>query len=117
MNAFQLRNVFEQSKAKNDILGRWSRKSVKEVQQLDAQWDVLDRLLEDFEANVKEQAEILKANVLTKIDNFDSDIIRFGQRWKNSRPKKQDNFEQASQMFKQFRLELNALLKMKDELM
>ncbi|OQR75617.1 cytoplasmic dynein 2 heavy chain 1-like, partial [Tropilaelaps mercedesae] len=111
-----LRSVYEQSEAKNEILGRWSRKSVKELGQLHAQWDTLDRLLEDFEASVKEQAEVLKANVLTKIDNFGNDVVRFEQRWLNSRPKKQENFEHASQLFKEFRLELNALLKMKHEL-
>lgn len=73
--------------------------------------------MEDFEASVKEQAEVLKANVLTKMDNFDSDVVRFEQRWNNSRPNKQDNFEQASQLLKEFRLEINALLKTKGELM
>lgn len=66
---------------------------------------------------MKEQTEILRANVLTKMHNFDSDVIRFGQRWKNSRPKKQDNPGQTAQLLKEFRLELNALLKTKTELM
>ncbi|XP_028968661.1 cytoplasmic dynein 2 heavy chain 1 [Galendromus occidentalis] len=112
----ELQNVYEQSEAKNQILGRWSRKSVKELNQLSAQWDTLDRLIEDFEANVREQAEVLKANLLTKMDNFDSDVTRLCLRWKNSRPKKKDDFEQASQLLKEFRLELNALLKTKGEL-
>ncbi|XP_022659262.1 cytoplasmic dynein 2 heavy chain 1-like [Varroa destructor] len=113
----ELRSVYEQNEVKNEILGRWSRKSVKELSQLNAQWDTLDRLLEDFEVSVKEQTEILRANVLTKMHNFDSDVIRFGQRWKNSRPKKQDNPGQTAQLLKEFRLELNALLKTKTELM
>ena len=87
------------------------------MNQLSAQWDTLDRLIEDYEANVKEQAEVLKANLLTKMDNFDSDVTRFSQRWKNSRPKKKDDFELATQLLKEFRLELNALLKTKGELM
>ncbi|XP_064482982.1 cytoplasmic dynein 2 heavy chain 1-like [Ornithodoros turicata] len=118
----QLLSKYKDADAKNEILSRWSRKSIAEVAHLQSQWDMLDRMLEEHRDIVSRQVDILKANMASKVQNFESDLERYGARWHHFKPQNEVTdmdaaaVEKATGILKEMRVEFDALLKTKEAL-
>ncbi|XP_071126281.1 cytoplasmic dynein 2 heavy chain 1-like isoform X2 [Mytilus edulis] len=78
--------LFEKAEAKNKLLRSVAGGGVDSLSQLQAFWDKFELMMESHQLMVKEQVEVMKSNVDSRVKVFKQDIEKFAARWHQLKP-------------------------------
>ncbi|KAJ8297986.1 LOW QUALITY PROTEIN: hypothetical protein KUTeg_024517 [Tegillarca granosa] len=78
--------LFEKADAKNKLLRSVAGGGVESLNQLQARWDKFELMMESHQLMVKEQVEVMKTNVDSRVKAFKQDIEKFAARWHQLKP-------------------------------
>ncbi|XP_033632471.1 cytoplasmic dynein 2 heavy chain 1-like isoform X2 [Asterias rubens] len=83
----EIKPLFEKSESKNKLLRTVAGGGVDQLSQLQARWDKFEIMMESHELMVREQVEVMKSNVESRVEAFVSDLEKFAARWHQFKPK------------------------------
>ncbi|EDO38992.1 predicted protein [Nematostella vectensis] len=83
----QIQPLFEKAESKNKLLRNVAGGGVEQIGQLQARWDKFELMLESHELMVKEQVEVMKSNVESRVQAFQQELDKFAARWHQLKPK------------------------------
>ncbi|KAG1684369.1 Cytoplasmic dynein 2 heavy chain 1 [Nymphon striatum] len=119
----EMYQLYVDAENKNDLLGKWAKKSIQQVSGLRGRWDHFETLLNEHETLISQQVEVLKKKVRGEVDRFNKDLERFSAHWQQKKPKddsldgNQSEILQKIQVIKEKSEEFQALIDNKNRLM
>ncbi|CAM1329611.1 Uncharacterised protein at_DN1743, partial [Pycnogonum litorale] len=115
-------DLFQDIESKNELLGKWARKSIQQVSGLKSRWDNFEILMNEHETLISQQVEVLKKKVRGEVNRFNQEVDRFAAHWHQKRPK-DDSLDGTQQeilekiaIIKEKREEFDALVETKNKL-
>ncbi|KAK7096855.1 hypothetical protein V1264_003902 [Littorina saxatilis] len=82
----EVKPLFEKAEAKNKLLRSVAGGGVESLSQLQARWDKFELMMESHQLMVKEQVEVMKSNVQSRVAAFTQDVEKFTARWHQLKP-------------------------------
>ncbi|XP_022103094.1 cytoplasmic dynein 2 heavy chain 1-like isoform X1 [Acanthaster planci] len=83
----EIKPLFEKVEGKNKLLRTVSGGGIEQLSQLHSRWDKFELMMESHELMVKEQVEVMKSNVESRVEAFRADLEKFAARWHQFKPK------------------------------
>uniref|UniRef100_W5K866 Cytoplasmic dynein 2 heavy chain 1 n=1 Tax=Astyanax mexicanus TaxID=7994 RepID=W5K866_ASTMX len=77
---------FQQAEEKNRLLRSVAGGGVDSISSLRAKWDKFELMMESHQLMIKEQVEVMKESVLTRVQVYLQDLQKFHLRWEQLRP-------------------------------
>ncbi|KAL3878520.1 hypothetical protein ACJMK2_030860 [Sinanodonta woodiana] len=111
----EIQPLFEKADAKNKLLRSVAGGGVDTLNQLQGRWDKFELMMESHQLMVKEQVEVMKSNVESRIKSFRQELEKFAARWHQLKPGDEslegdkEKTDKAVQIIKDKRLEFNEL--------
>ncbi|XP_070553238.1 cytoplasmic dynein 2 heavy chain 1-like isoform X2 [Ptychodera flava] len=78
--------LFAKAEANNKLLRSVAGGGMDTISQLQARWDKFELMMESHELMVKEQVEVMKSNVTSRVQAFEQDLDKFSARWHQLKP-------------------------------
>ncbi|XP_077984893.1 cytoplasmic dynein 2 heavy chain 1-like [Glandiceps talaboti] len=78
--------LFEKAESKNKMLRSVAGGGMDSISQLQAKWDKFELMMESHELMVKEQVEVMKSNVTSRVQAFVQEMDKFAARWHQLKP-------------------------------
>ncbi|XP_013392185.1 cytoplasmic dynein 2 heavy chain 1, partial [Lingula anatina] len=82
----EIQPLFSKGESKNKLLRTVAGGGVEQFGNLQARWDKFELMMESFQLMVKEQVEVMKSNVESRIKAFEQELEKFGSRWHQLKP-------------------------------
>ena len=119
------RRLLLEAEAKNKLLRTVAGGGIDAIFQLSGKWDKFELMLESFQLMVREQIEVMRSNVESRVRSFQQELDKMGARWHQLKPSKDllDDVEnrdaclQAIANIRQKKEEFEEMEKTKDSLM
>ncbi|XP_053400577.1 cytoplasmic dynein 2 heavy chain 1-like [Mercenaria mercenaria] len=111
----QIKPLFDKAEAKNKLLRTVAGGGVDSLNHLLARWDKFELMMESHQLMVKEQVEVMKGNVDSRVKAFKQDMEKFAARWHQLKPGDdalegdKEKTKQAIQIIKEKRQEFQEL--------
>ncbi|XP_072546992.1 cytoplasmic dynein 2 heavy chain 1 isoform X2 [Salminus brasiliensis] len=77
---------FQQAEEKNRLLRSVAGGGVDSISSLRAKWDKFELMMESHQLMIKEQVEVMKVSVLSRVQVYLQDLQKFRLRWEQLRP-------------------------------
>uniref|UniRef100_A0A8B9KYF0 Cytoplasmic dynein 2 heavy chain 1 n=1 Tax=Astyanax mexicanus TaxID=7994 RepID=A0A8B9KYF0_ASTMX len=77
---------FQQAEEKNRLLRSVAGGGVDSISSLRAKWDKFELMMESHQLMIKEQVEVMKESVLTRVQVYLQNLQKFHLRWEQLRP-------------------------------
>ncbi|XP_012944204.1 cytoplasmic dynein 2 heavy chain 1 [Aplysia californica] len=78
--------LFEKAESKNKLLRSVAGGGVDSLTQLQSRWDKFEIMMESHQLMVKEQVEVMKSNVQSRVKAFEQEVDKFTARWHQLKP-------------------------------
>ncbi|XP_064610087.1 cytoplasmic dynein 2 heavy chain 1-like isoform X3 [Liolophura sinensis] len=78
--------LFEKADSKNKLLRSVAGGGVDSINQLQARWDKFELMMESHQLMVKEQVEVMKTNLQSRVKAFQQEVEKFAARWHQLKP-------------------------------
>ncbi|XP_063807614.1 cytoplasmic dynein 2 heavy chain 1 isoform X2 [Pseudophryne corroboree] len=108
--------LFKEAEDKNRLLRSVAGGGLDTISNLRAKWDKFELMMESYQLMVKEQIEIMKQNVNSRVTNYIQDLEKFKARWDQFKPNddiietgKEDVLEKSAQSIKEKKVEFDEL--------
>ncbi|XP_029458286.1 cytoplasmic dynein 2 heavy chain 1 [Rhinatrema bivittatum] len=115
--------LFQEAEDKNRLLRSVAGGGLETISNLKAKWDKFELMMESHQLMVKEQVEIMKANVISRAQIYLQEIEKFKARWEQFKPSddiietgQQETLEKSAQTIKEKRSEFAELEATKNKL-
>ncbi|OWF37256.1 Cytoplasmic dynein 2 heavy chain 1 [Mizuhopecten yessoensis] len=114
--------LFERADSKNKLLRSVAGGGVDSLNQLQGFWDKFELMMESHQLMVKEQVDVMKSNVDSRVKAFTQEVEKFAARWHQLKPGddaldgNQKKCEAAVQIIKDKRQEFAELEKSRESL-
>ncbi|KAF2973673.1 hypothetical protein EK904_004515 [Melospiza melodia maxima] len=115
--------LFQEAEDKNKLLRTVAGAGLDSISNLRATWDKFELMMESHQLMIAEQMEVMKRNVLSRVNIYLQDLEKFKARWDQLKPSDdvietggQDVLEQSAQMIKEKKKEFDELKIMKEKL-
>ncbi|XP_076446844.1 LOW QUALITY PROTEIN: cytoplasmic dynein 2 heavy chain 1-like [Babylonia areolata] len=118
----EIKPLFERAESKNKLLRSVAGAGVDSLSQLQGSWDKFELMMESHQLMVKEQVEVLKGNVQSRVAAFTQDVEKFSARWHQLKPGDEaldgdkESCMKAVAVIKEKRQEFAELVQAKDKL-
>ncbi|KAM7436007.1 Cytoplasmic dynein 2 heavy chain 1 [Porites harrisoni] len=89
----QVHPLFDKAESKNKLLRSVAGGGVEQIGQLQARWDKFELMMESHELMVKEQVEVMKSNVESRVHAFQQELDKFSARWHQLKPRDIDEYK------------------------
>ncbi|XP_069615312.1 cytoplasmic dynein 2 heavy chain 1 [Ranitomeya imitator] len=116
--------LFKEAEDKNRLLRSVAGGGLDTIGNLRAKWDKFELMMESHQLMVKEQIEIMKENVKTRVNIYMQELEKFKARWDQFKPNddiietgKEDVLEKSAQSIKEKKMEFDELEETKKKLM
>ncbi|XP_067663541.1 cytoplasmic dynein 2 heavy chain 1-like isoform X1 [Haliotis asinina] len=119
----EIQPLFNKSESKNKLLRSVAGGGVESLSQLQGRWDKFELMMESHQLMVKEQVEVMKSNVDSRVKAFQQEVEKFSARWHQLKPGDdalegdQQKCEQAVQVINEKKQEFEELMETKAKLM
>uniref|UniRef100_A0A8C5IE70 DYHC2 protein n=1 Tax=Junco hyemalis TaxID=40217 RepID=A0A8C5IE70_JUNHY len=118
-----LRKSIQEAEDKNKLLRTVAGAGLDSISNLRATWEKFELMMESHQLMIAEQMEVMKGNVLSRVNVYLQDLEKFKARWDQLKPSDdvietggQDVLEQSAQMIKEKKKEFDELKIMKEKL-
>ncbi|XP_075054902.1 cytoplasmic dynein 2 heavy chain 1 [Mixophyes fleayi] len=108
--------LFKEAEDKNRLLRSVAGGGLDTISNLRAKWDKFELMMESHQLMVKEQIEIMKQNVKSRVNSYIQDIEKFKARWDQFKPSddiietgQEDVLEKSAQTIKEKKMEFDEL--------
>ncbi|XP_053561557.1 cytoplasmic dynein 2 heavy chain 1 [Bombina bombina] len=108
--------LFKEAEDKNRLLRSVAGGGLDTISNLRAKWDKFELMMESHQLMVKEQVEIMKENVKSRVDVYSMEIEKFKARWDQFKPNddiietgQEDMLEKSAQSIKEKKAEFDEL--------
>ncbi|XP_069495113.1 cytoplasmic dynein 2 heavy chain 1 isoform X2 [Ambystoma mexicanum] len=108
--------LFQEAEDKNRLLRSVAGGGLESISNLRAKWDKFELMMESHQLMVKEQINIMKANVVSRVQMYLQQIEKFKARWDQFKPNDdvietghQDTLEKSAQSVKEKKMEFDDL--------
>ncbi|OWK62944.1 Cytoplasmic dynein 2 heavy chain 1 [Lonchura striata] len=115
--------LFQEAEDKNKLLRTVAGAGLDSISNLRATWDKFELMMESHQLMIAEQMEVMKGNVLSRINIYLQDLEKFKTRWDQLKPSDdvietgdQDVLEKSAQMIKEKKKEFDELKTVKEKL-
>uniref|UniRef100_A0A8C0VSF5 Dynein heavy chain tail domain-containing protein n=1 Tax=Cyanistes caeruleus TaxID=156563 RepID=A0A8C0VSF5_CYACU len=115
--------LFQEAEDKNKLLRTVAGAGLDSISNLRATWDKFELMMESHQLMIAEQMEVMKGNVLSRINIYLQDLEKFKARWDQLKPSDdvietgdQDVLEKSAQMIKEKKKEFDELKTVKEKL-
>ncbi|XP_073414467.1 cytoplasmic dynein 2 heavy chain 1 isoform X2 [Dendrobates tinctorius] len=116
--------LFKEAEDENRLLRSVAGGGLDTIGNLRAKWDKFELMMESHQLMVKEQIEIMKENVKTRVNIYMQELEKFKARWDQFKPNddiietgKEDVLEKSAQSIKEKKMEFDELEEIKKKLM
>ncbi|XP_073518216.1 cytoplasmic dynein 2 heavy chain 1 isoform X2 [Phyllobates terribilis] len=116
--------LFKEAEDKNRLLRSVAGGGLDTIGNLRAKWDKFELMMESHQLMVKEQIELMKENVKTRVNIYMQELEKFKARWDQFKPNddiietgKEDLLEKSAQSIKEKKMEFDELEEIKKKLM
>ncbi|XP_071483964.1 LOW QUALITY PROTEIN: cytoplasmic dynein 2 heavy chain 1-like [Diadema antillarum] len=82
----EIRPKFENAEAKNKLLRTVAGGGVNQFTQLHALWEKFELMMESHQLMIKEQVNVMKNNVESRVEAFRTELEKFAARWNHAKP-------------------------------
>ncbi|XP_074649972.1 cytoplasmic dynein 2 heavy chain 1-like [Tubulanus polymorphus] len=83
----EIHPLFSKAETKNKLLRSVAGGGIEMIGQLQARWDKFELMMESHQLMVKEQVEVMKSNVESRVKAFEQELEKFAARWHQLKPK------------------------------
>lgn len=101
---------------KNTCLSGWCKETVGSLDSLIVQWEKLLPLVENHQVLLKGQLEVIKENLLTKINSLNNDAERFLIKWEDTLKDLETNNDMDFDLFKERKIQWMEFIEKRDVL-
>ncbi|KFP28061.1 Cytoplasmic dynein 2 heavy chain 1, partial [Colius striatus] len=115
--------LFQEAEDKNKLLRTVAGAGLDTISNLRATWDKFELMMESHQLMITEQIEIMKGNVISRINMYLQDLEKFKARWDQLKPNDdvieagdQDVLEKSAQIVKEKKREFDELEAVKEKL-
>ncbi|NXV90779.1 DYHC2 protein, partial [Calonectris borealis] len=115
--------LFQEAEDKNKLLRTVAGAGLDTISSLRATWDKFELMMESHQLMITEQIEIMKGNVISRINIYLQDLEKFKARWDQLKPSDdviqtgdQDVLEKSAQIIKEKKKEFDELETVKEKL-
>lgn len=115
--SMQMTEILKSIQSKNTCLAGWCKESVGSLDSLVTQWDKLLPLIENHHILLQGQVEVIKENLLSKINNLNADAEKFLIKWEDTLKDLEANADSSFETFKERKQQWNTFVERKDNLM
>ncbi|CAH1776602.1 unnamed protein product [Owenia fusiformis] len=82
----EVQPLFEKAETKNKLLRSVAGGGVDTLTTLRGRWDKFELMMESHQLMVKEQVDVMKSNVQSRVKAFEQEIEKFAARWHQLKP-------------------------------
>uniref|UniRef100_A0A8C0I8A9 Cytoplasmic dynein 2 heavy chain 1 n=1 Tax=Bubo bubo TaxID=30461 RepID=A0A8C0I8A9_BUBBB len=115
--------LFQEAEDKNKLLRTVAGAGLDSISNLKATWDKFELMMESHQLMITEQIEMMKGNVISRINIYHQDLEKFKARWDQLKPSDDviekggpDVLEKSAQIIKEKKKEFDELETMKEKL-
>ncbi|XP_075347137.1 cytoplasmic dynein 2 heavy chain 1 isoform X3 [Mycteria americana] len=115
--------LFQEAEDKNKLLRTVAGAGLDTISNLRATWDKFELMMESHQLMITEQIEMMKGNVISRINMYLQDLEKFKARWDQLKPSDdvietggQDVLETSAQIIKEKKKEFDELETVKEKL-
>ncbi|NWH26647.1 DYHC2 protein, partial [Grus americana] len=115
--------LFQEAEDKNKLLRTVAGTGLDTISNLRATWDKFELMMESHQLMITEQIDMMKGNVILRINIYLQDLEKFKARWDQLKPSDdvietgdQDVLEKSAQIIKEKKKEFDELETMKEKL-
>ncbi|NWH43496.1 DYHC2 protein, partial [Fregata magnificens] len=115
--------LFQEAEDKNKLLRTVAGAGLDTISKLRATWDKFELMMESHQLMITEQIEMMKGNVISRINIYLQDLEKFKARWDQLKPSDdvietgdQDVLEKSAQIIKEKKKEFDELETVKEKL-
>ncbi|PKU41804.1 cytoplasmic dynein 2 heavy chain 1 [Limosa lapponica baueri] len=115
--------LFQEAEDKNKLLRTVAGAGLDTISNLRATWDKFELMMESHQLMITEQIEMMKGNVISRVNVYLQDLEKFKARWDQLKPSDdiietgdQDVLEKSAQIIKEKKKEFDELETMKEKL-
>ncbi|NXC70641.1 DYHC2 protein, partial [Anhinga anhinga] len=115
--------LFQEAEDKNKLLRTVAGAGLDTISNLRATWDKFELMMESHQFMITEQIEMMKGNVISRINIYLQDLEKFKARWDQLKPSDdvietgdQDVLEKSAQIIKEKKKEFDELETVKEKL-
>ncbi|XP_040514464.1 cytoplasmic dynein 2 heavy chain 1 isoform X1 [Gallus gallus] len=115
--------LFQEAEDKNKLLRTVAGAGLDTISNLRATWDKFELMMESHQLMITEQIEVMKGNVMSRINIYLQDLEKFKARWDQLKPSDdvietgdQDVLEKSAQIIKEKKEEFDELETIKEKL-
>uniref|UniRef100_A0A8D0H431 Cytoplasmic dynein 2 heavy chain 1 n=1 Tax=Sphenodon punctatus TaxID=8508 RepID=A0A8D0H431_SPHPU len=108
--------LFQEAEGKNKLFRTVAGGGIETISNLRATWDKFELMMESHQLMVKEQVEVMKGNVMSRVDMYFQELEKFKARWDHLKPNDdiietghQDMLEKSAQSIKEKKMEFDEL--------
>ncbi|XP_074620352.1 cytoplasmic dynein 2 heavy chain 1-like [Acropora palmata] len=91
----QIHPLFDKAESKNKLLRSVAGGGLEQIGQLQARWDKFELMMQSHELMVKEQVEVMKSNVESRVQVFQQELDKFSARWHQLKPRDIDEYKDS----------------------
>ncbi|KAK6172722.1 hypothetical protein SNE40_016326 [Patella caerulea] len=82
----EIQPLFNKAESKNKLLRSVAGGGVETISTLQGRWDKFELMMESHQLMVKEQVEVMKSNVDSRVKTYHQDVEKFSARWHQLKP-------------------------------
>ena len=113
--------LLENAELKNKLLRSVAGGGHEQLFQLQVKMDKFQSMVESHQQVLRDQAEVLRKNLVSRVDSFKQDVEKMAARWNQFKPRERDMQDEAKlaealKMVKERDVEVQELLKQAEKL-
>lgn len=85
----ETRRLLSEAESKNKLLRTVAGGGIDTIYQLSSKWDKFELMLESFQLMVREQIDVMKSNVESRVRSFQQELEKAAARWHQLKPSKE----------------------------
>ncbi|XP_013915709.1 PREDICTED: cytoplasmic dynein 2 heavy chain 1 [Thamnophis sirtalis] len=115
--------LFQEAESKNKLLRTVAGGGIETIGNLRATWDKFELMMESHQLMIKEQVEVMKSNVKTRVNTYLQELEKFKARWDQLKPSDDvietghhDVLQRSAEIIKEKKIEFDELEDAKQKL-
>ncbi|XP_015686687.1 cytoplasmic dynein 2 heavy chain 1-like, partial [Protobothrops mucrosquamatus] len=115
--------LFQEAESKNKLLRTVAGGGIEAIGSLRATWDKFELMMESHQLMIKEQIEVMKGNVKTRVNTYLQELEKFKARWDQLKPSDDvietghhDVLQRSAEIIKEKKIEFDELEDIKEKL-
>uniref|UniRef100_A0A670IVV3 Dynein cytoplasmic 2 heavy chain 1 n=1 Tax=Podarcis muralis TaxID=64176 RepID=A0A670IVV3_PODMU len=115
--------LFQEAEGKNKLLRTVAGGGIETIGNLRATWDKFELMMESHQLMIREQIEVMKSNVMSRIHTYFQELEKFKARWDQLKPKDDvietghhDLLQKSAETIKEKKIEFDELENTKQKL-